>query len=127
MEAKVMGRRNGLNIIMMAVIIILGFYVLFYYPDLIGLPVGASDIFIALFPGLFLTGISIYMLSHSHGAGSMAGMLGVGFGVVLLLSQADAEGLVTAEMLSGLTLDQLQIWVMVFSTVAGAVFYNISK
>ena len=54
-------------------------------------------------------------------------MIGVGLGLCYFINSADTLGLITVEMLSGLTIGELQIWIMGLSTILGGISYAYSR
>jgi len=113
-------KKNQTRIVLTGAIILFAYIFLVMYPDVIGVPADAADTMITLFPGLLAITISIYGFFESQGLGRVASMIGLGFGLCYFLSSADTLGLVTAEMLNGLTVDQLQIWIIAITTILGA-------
>ena len=93
------------------------------YPDAMGLDPDVGRVLINIFPSLFLASIAIYTLRHSDKTGRMGSFLIIGVALCLFLAEADAEGLISVELLSGLTVVETQIWVMAISAIFGAVAF----
>ena len=105
--------------------------VLFAYiasnPQAVGVTTGDGGILVDLFPGLFLILVSLYLLAKSRGTGQLGGMMGVVLGLGFFLNTADTEGLIPAELLAGLTVNELQIWTMALSVIFGGILYSYNK
>lgn len=122
-----MGRKNQMKYVLTGAIILFAYIFLVMYPDVAGLPADSADTMITLFPGLFIIIIAIYAFSDSRGVGRVACMIGIGLGLCYFIDSANTAGLVTIEMLSGLTVGQLQIWIMGLSTILGGISYAYSR
>ena len=96
-------------------------------PTTVGMTAGDGNLLVELFPSLFLILVSVYLLAKSRGTGKFGGVVGFGLGLVFFLGNANDQGLVTAELLQGLTINQLQIWVMCLSVIIGGIVYSYSK
>jgi len=96
-------------------------------PTTVGMTAGDGNLLVELFPSLFLILVSVYLLAKSRGTGKFGGVVGFGLGLIFFLDTANTEGLVTAELLQGLTINQLQIWVMCLSVIIGGIVYSYSK
>ena len=122
-----MGKRNYANVVAgTGIIISIFFFIYLYYPSL-NIDATVAQTLFTLLPGFIVTAICIYITAEARGGGRLGGCLGVGIGLCYLLFSLNAEGLVTAEMLSGLTIPQLQTWVMVISTITGVIMYASSR
>ena len=85
---------------------------------------GAGSTLVTLFPGIFVSLICLYVIADSKGVMLVPAIMGLGMSLCYLLGEANTLGLVTASMLSGLTVSQLQIWVMAMSALLGGVLYT---
>ena len=54
-------------------------------------------------------------------------IMGLGMSLCYLLGEANTLGLVVDAMLGGLTISQLQIWIMAMSALLGGVLYSFHK
>ena len=93
-------------------------------PGLIGVTAADAGTMYTLFPSLFVIIVCIYAYFDTGRLGRFACMVGLGFGLCYFIDTANAEALITNEMLSGLTVGQLQIWSIILTTFAGAVGYH---
>ena len=117
-------KKNNTKIVLTGAIILFAYIFLVMYPDVVGVPADSADTMITLFPGLLVVIVAIYGFRDSRGLGRVACMIGMGFGLCYFVDSADTLGLVSAEMLSGLTVGQLQIWIMALSTILGGIAYS---
>lgn len=117
-----MRRRQADIIATLGVIIVMFYFVFTYFAD-VDIDATVGPALFRLLPGFIIIAISIYVTAQTGGMGRLGGMMGTGIGVCYFLNAADLEGLITVEMLSGLTVPQIQIWTMIISTVLGFVLY----
>jgi len=121
------GRRNDVNVIATAGIIISMFLFILRYPGTVNIDPATAATLFNLLPAFIIIAISIYVTAETRGGGRLGGCLGLGIGLCYLLNAVDGEGLITAGMLSGLTLIQLQTWTMIGATVFGFILYGTSR
>jgi len=119
-------KKHQMKYVLTGGLILFAFAFLVINPGVIGLPADAAETMITLFPSIFVIIVSIYGFSDSQGLGRVASMIGLGFGLCYFIGAADTAGLVTVEMLSGLSVYQLQLWIMILSTIGGGVAYAFS-
>ena len=117
-------KKHQTKIVLTGAIILFAYIFLVMYPDVIGVPADSAETMFTLFPGLLVILISIYGFRESRGLGRVACMIGLGFGLCYFIDSADTLGLITAEMLSGLTVGEAQIWIMAISTILGGISYS---
>ena len=122
-----MGRRSNVNVIAAAGVIISMFFFIFKYPATVNIDPATAQTLFVLLPAFIIIAISIFITAETGGVGKLGGCLGLGVGLCYLLYAVDAEGLITAEMLSGLTLPQLQTWTMIAATVFGFILYGSTR
>ena len=94
------------------------------YPAAIGLDPDVGYTLTNLFPSLFLGCIAIYSLKRADKTGKFGGFMVMGIALCLFIAEADAEGLISAQMLTGLTVLQTQVWIMAVSTFMGALLFS---
>lgn len=116
-----MGRRRGFDYGFFVMVAFLGLLVMivYLYPGL-GLPAGATGTLLSLAPGLIIVLAGFYGWGKAQGAARFGALIGVGLGLCVLLNGLDAEGMLTAQILHGLTIGQFQMGVLVASIVVGA-------
>lgn len=95
------------------------------YPDAMHINSSVGMTLTTLFPGLLLTSMAIYMFSRSDRQGAFGGMMFIGMAMAVFIGMAGTNGLITVEMIAGLTIQQVQIWVMAFSVIIGAAVFSL--
>jgi len=113
--------------IAVTVLIIIIFVFISKYPGVLNMDPGAGNMLVSLFPGIFVGLISIYILAETGGYGQVPGLMGIGMSLCFLVGELDTNGLVTTQMLSGLTIGQVQVWIMVISALLGGTLYAYKK
>lgn len=122
-----MGRRTDTRLIATAGIIIAVFFFILRYPGTVNIDPATAQTLFNLLPAFIIIAISIYVTAETRGGGRLGGCLGFGIGLCYLIHAADLEGLITVEMLSGLTVPQLQTWTMISATIFGFILYGTSR
>ena len=117
-------RRFDFAPVAITVLIIGVFYFIVLNPGTINMSSGAGSTLITLFPGIFVSLICLYVIADSRDAMIVPAIMGLGMALCYLVGEANTLGLVTASMLSGLTVSQFQIWVMAMSALLGGVLYT---
>jgi len=121
-----MGRKVVANeIIYMVVIVLAVFWFLRENPGILSWSPADAQVLVDLLPSLLVIGFSIYLLTLGQRPVQMGGCIVLGIGLSALLGAADVQGLITVEMLSGLTVSQLQIWTVAVATVFGFLLYRV--
>jgi len=121
----IMGRMRG-DVIAASGIIIAMFFFLFKYHDSVNVDPTVANTLFTLLPGFIIISACVYVTAEGRGVGRLGGSMGIGIGLCYLLNATNTEGLITAEMLSGLTIPQLQIWTMIIATLLGTIMYATS-
>jgi len=121
-----MPRRRGdnYNVIAGTGIIIAFFYYIYQYHTTLNIDFTVPQILFTVLPALIVTAICIYVTVETKGVGRLGGCIATGAALCYLLYGLDAEGLVTVDMFWGLTIAQTQTWIIVLSTIFGAVLYG---
>lgn len=115
-----MGRKMGLETYAtLLVFVVIGFLIL-RNPVALGLDAATSNEIFTLAPAGMLLIVSIYGVLQSHAHMRFGAMVCVGISLSWMLFLAEAEGLVTAEMLMGLTIRDIQTWTILISVAFGA-------
>lgn len=119
-----MGRRKRHTDIIATFGIIVGilFFIYKYY-SIVNIDFSVATTLFALLPGFLIVASGIYVVAESNGVGRLGGMMCFGIGFCYLLYAANTQGIITPEMLTGLTIPQIQIWVMIISTLVGSMIY----
>ena len=117
-------RRFDFAPVAITVLIIGVFYFIVLNPGTINMSSGAGSTLITLFPCIFVSLICLYVIADSRGVFLAPAIMGLGMSLCYLVGEANTLGLVTASMLSGLSVSQLQIWIMAMSALLGGVLYT---
>ena len=122
-----MGRRDIFKYV--ALITVIGAFVMFllYSGSSVYLTSDTTDDIIDSIPGIFVFTLSIVSLVTLGGPFLLIGMLGMGVGLSILIYTMYNTGLIIDTMLWGLTLQQNQAMVIVFSGIIGGVLYATSR
>jgi len=119
-------RQKDLNLMAVGGFFIVIFYIIVRYPNMVGMTATSGNILFQLLPGLILMSVSIFTAFQSEGATRAGSVTFIGVCFAYLLSMLNGLGLVTVEMLSGLTIAQLQIWSVILGAIFGAIAYGSS-
>ena len=113
--------------IAVTVLIIVVFYFIVLNPGVINMSSGAGSTLMTLLPGIFISLICLYTIAETGGFYTVPAIMGLGMSLCYLLGEANTLGLVVDAMLGGLTISQLQIWIMAMSALLGGVLYSFHK
>jgi len=117
-------RRENFNVIAGTGIIIGVFYYIYHYHPILNIDITVPQILFTVLPAIIVTAICIYVTCEARGAGRLGGCIATGAALCYLFYGLDVEGLITVDMFWGLTVAQVQTWVMILSTLVGAVLYG---
>jgi len=120
-------RRFDFAPIAITVLIIVVFFFIVTNPGVINMSSGAGSTLMTLFPGIFISLICLYTIAETGGYYTVPAVMGLGMALCYLLGEADTLGLVVDAMLGGLTVSQVQIWIMAMSALFGGVLYSYHK
>ena len=121
-----MGNKNSLSLIAVGGFLIVIFFIIVRYPNMVLMDAAAGATLFQLFPGLIVMIVALFTAKETNGAARAGSVVIVGVAFAYLLNSANGAGLITAEMLSGLTVAQLQIWSVILGTIFGAIAYAAS-
>jgi len=113
--------------IAMTIFVIMIFWYISQNPGLINMSSGAGLTLVTLFPALFVGFISLLGISQSNGYYSIPSVMLLGMSLCFFIGEADGLGLISNSMLGGLTINQVQIWVMAMATLLGGCLYAYKK
>jgi len=113
--------------IAVTVLIIVVFFFIVTNPGIINMSSGAGSTLMTLLPGIFISLICLYTIAETGGFYTVPAVMGLGMSLCYLLGEANTLGLVVDAMLGGMTVSQLQIWIMVMSALLGGVLYSFHK
>ena len=110
---------------LMAVIPVLSlivvFLALFYLGEGLGFDSNLDTDFMQVIPGLAIFVIGIAILFISKGILSFPCLMFIGVGVAYTFGTLDTMGMITTQMKSGLTIDQIQLWIIVIFGFLGGI------
>jgi len=109
--------------IAVTILVIMLFWYISQNPNVINMSSGAGLTLLTLFPALFVGFISLLGISQSKGYFSVPSVMVLGMSLCFFIGEADSLGLVSNSMLGGLTISQVQIWVMAMATLLGGCLY----
>ena len=112
---------NELKVVTAALMVVVVFLALFYFGDQLGFATNIETEFVQVLPGLFIFIVGMLIVATVKGVFTLPGMMIVGVGVAYLFGTLDTMGYITAQMLTGLTIAQLQLWIIIISTLFGAI------
>ena len=123
-----MGRKMKIDYKIVAVLMILVVMAMFfmYGGEYIGLGSDSAEKFINSIPGLLVVGIGAYSIPK-RGIFTTAGFCGLGIGFALLVGAMYDSSLVSDQMLTGLTLLEEQMLIVISFTAIGMVSLAIDK
>jgi len=116
-------RRFDFAPIAVTVLIIVVFMFIVMNPGTVNMSSGAGSTLMTLLPGIFISLICLYTIAETGGFYTVPAIMGLGMSLCYLLGEANTLGLVVDAMLGGLTVSQLQIWVMLMATLLGGTLY----
>ena len=119
-------KQKEFEYLIIASILIFIMITLVLFKDAFSLPSNIDTDFISLFPALFVLFLGITITATVTGPLVSAAMPILGFGMWQLMDTMYTLGYVNDTMLSGLTIDQLGMWCIIFGIILGAIVY-ISK
>ena len=109
--------------IAVTVLIIVVFMFIVMNPGTVNMSAGAGSTLMTLLPGIFISLICLYTIAETGGFYTVPAIMGLGMSLCYLLGEANTLGLVVDAMLGGLTISQLQIWVLLMATLLGGCLY----
>jgi len=120
-------RRFDFAPIAITVLIIVVFMFIVMNPGTVNMSAGAGSTLMTLLPGIFISLICLYTIAETGGFYTVPAIMGLGMSLCYLLGEANTLGLVVDAMLGGLTISQLQIWVMLMATLLGGTLYALQR
>jgi len=113
--------------IAVTILVIMIFWYISQNPNVINMSSGAGLTLLTLFPAMFVGFISLMGISQSKGYFAVPSVMVLGMSLCFFIGEADSIGLVPNSMLGGLTISQVQIWVMAMSVLLGGALYTYKK
>ena len=115
-------RSSRLDIRIPMIIAILFVIVLaFMYLPNYGFDPGAVKDYIAIIPSMLFIIVGLYISVKIGGMYSFPAITIIGFGMAIMMNTMYQGGYITVQMLSGLTISQIEYWCVIISGLAGAI------
>lgn len=87
----------------------------------LGLDSNIDNDLVTLLPGLFVVIAGLALAAGASGVFCVPAMGFVGVGFAVFAGELDTLGILTSDMLSGLTVAQLQLWIIALGLIAGGI------
>lgn len=97
------------------------FLALFYFADNLGFDSDIDEDFLLVLPGLGAIVIGLALFAITRGMFAFPSLIVVGFGMAHLFGTLDTMGMLTTELKAGLTIEQIQLWIIVISALVGGI------
>jgi hypothetical protein len=131
-------KRNGsvlgvdTRIIFVSVLLIVMFLVFFYLGTDLGfeiIPLDSASNFVTVLPSLFLFIVGLYILTSIGGLYVIPafGILGFAMAVLLHAMYDPPISMITAQMMSGLTIEEIMFWTVVISLIFGGIIAAVTS
>jgi hypothetical protein len=111
--------KEDLKIAFMGATFIVMIVILSLFKTELGLDTSVDVDFIELMPSLFGAVIGFVIVGALKGVFCVPGMFVVGLAGAHLATTMNTQGLFTVEILNGLSLAQLNMWILIFCTLIG--------
>ncbi len=101
--------------------LIVVFLAMFYFGEDLGFDADMDTDFLRLLPGLaaFVIGMTLFVITK--GMFAFPALMVVGVGLAHLFGTLDVMGMITTEMKTGLTIAQMQLWIIVIFSLVGGI------
>lgn len=109
------------KIVALAVVFIAIFAFLSNFGDDIGLDPDVGPDLIMVFPGIFVTVLGFVVAVKLGGIFVLPGFGSIGIGLAVLLEELHTGGFVTPNIMAGMTVGQLQVWLIVVGLLIGGI------
>lgn len=97
------------------------FLALFYFGDELGFDTDIDVDFLQVLPGLVGVVIGLALFALTRGTYAFPSLMLVGFALAFLFGTLDDMGMITTELKVGLTIEQIQLWIIVLFGLTGGV------
>ena len=97
------------------------FLAMFYFADDLGFDADIDTDFLLLLPGLAAFVIGITLFAITRGMYAFPALMVVGVGLAQLFGTLDTMGMITSQMKAGLTIAQIQLWIIVIFSLVGGI------
>lgn len=113
--------KTYLKIVSAIIMIVVLILTLVYGKDMLGFSSDVDTTITSLLPGIFIVSTSFIFLSVIRGIFYFPAMGALGVGFAVLLGEMNDLSLISSDMLSGLTIGQVQVWCIVLGLVFGGI------
>lgn len=97
------------------------FLAMFYFAEDLGFDADMDTDFLQILPGLAAFVIGITLFAITRGMFAFPALMVVGMGLAHLFGTLDTMGMITAQMKTGLTIAQIQLWIIVIFSLVGGI------
>jgi len=114
-------RLKELLTVLPIVSLVIVFLAMFYFAEDLGFDTDIETDFLLLLPGLagFVIGMTLFAITK--GMFAFPALMVVGLGLAHLFGTLDTMGMITAQMKTGLTIAQIQLWIIVIFSLVGGI------
>lgn len=102
------------------------FIAMFYFAEDLGFDADMDTDFLLLLPGLAAFVIGIALLTVTKGTFAFPAMMVIGLGLAYLFGTLDTMDMLTTELKAGLTIEQIQLWIIVIFSLVGGIVNAVS-
>lgn len=97
------------------------FLAMFYFAEDLGFDADMDTDFLQILPGLAAFVIGITLFAITKGMFAFPALMVVGMGLAHLFGTLDTMGMITSQMKTGLTIAQIQLWIIVIFSLVGGI------
>jgi hypothetical protein len=115
------GRALDIRFILIIAVLIVMVMAFLYLGVGFGFNVSSTADYLAVLPYLFFFIIGLYIIVSIGGIYLLPAFGILGFGVAGLLREMWVRGFITPEMMTGLSIDQIQLWTVIIALIFGGI------
>jgi hypothetical protein len=115
------GRSLDIRFILIIAILIVMVMAFLYLGVNFGFNISSTADYLAVFPYLFFFIIGLYIIVSIGGMYMLPAFGILGFGVAGLLKAMYDRGMITPEMMTGLSIDQIMFWTVLIALIFGGI------
>ncbi len=97
------------------------FLAMFYFAEDLGFDADMDTDFLQVLPGLAAFVIGMTLFAITRGMFAFPAFMVVGMGLAHLFGTLDTMGMITSQMKTGLTIEQIQLWIVVIFSLVGGI------
>jgi len=114
-------RKSELQAVAIGAMFVIMIVALVLVKDELGFDTSIDINFTQIMPPLSGIAIGLILVAYTRGVFGLPGLFMVGLCLVYLCNILDDMGMLTTQMLSGLTVPQFNVWVLLICTIAGSI------